>query len=75
MIEHASVCTTTNILPLEFNYTIHYWITKCVRSKFVEVLEICFILVLRMEFIRKICVKLKDIKYGSVDFIGFENVR
>jgi len=41
----------------------------------VEVLEICFILVLRMGFIRKICIKLKDIKYGSVDFIGFENVR
>jgi len=27
----------------------------------VEVLEICFVLVLRMGFIRIICVKLKDI--------------
>jgi len=41
----------------------------------VEVLEICFMLVLRMGFIRIICVKMKDIKYGSVDFVGFENIR
>jgi hypothetical protein len=41
----------------------------------VEVPEICFVLVLRLEFIRIICVKLKDIKYGSMDFIGFEKVR
>ena len=40
-----------------------------------EVLEIGFMLVLRMGFVRIICVKLKDIKYGSMDFIGFENVR
>jgi hypothetical protein len=24
VIEHASVCITTSIIPLEFNYTIHY---------------------------------------------------
>jgi len=41
----------------------------------VEVLEICFMLVLRMGFIRIIFVKLKDIKYGSVGFIVFENIR
>lgn len=40
-----------------------------------EVLEICFMLVLRMGFINIICVKLKDIKYGSVDFVRFENFR
>jgi hypothetical protein len=39
-----------------------------------EVLEICLMLVLRIGFIRITCVKLKDNKYGSVDFIGFENV-
>lgn len=32
---------------------------------------------LRMGFIRMVCVKLKekDGKYGSMDFVGFENSR